>query len=509
LYLGIRFSEGKISLFSEDKNHPQNYNFNIPLQAILHFFPDSESQIFAQSMSQLVIPSQMKLPNLSAQIANGSLVGNNYSLEEILSSYLVAKRIIPLLPFQIEGVNFLLKNKRVLLADDMGLGKTIQALGAISKLISDGEITRTLIICPRSLVFNWYQEIKKWIPHITATAVMPSGSAAESVWKSRTGRSQIIITSYEQLRLGPQNLAGQAQLVVCDEAHKLRNHDSQLSKSFRTLKPDYLWFLTGTPVERDAVDFSTLFSLLLPRQFSIEDSKLGLELLKMRAQPFFLRRRKSDVLTELPPMIEKKEYIELLPSQRKEYLNILRSREDSILVKFSKLRRVCDISSEDGASSKLDRVMDLLEEIHLLGEKAVIFSFWRKPLFKLGEMIVDAGIGNLDYLVSEMSLSERDQAVTNFKINSDFLLASGKIAAEGLTLTEATHAIFINRWWNPSANEQARDRIRRIGQTKTTYMYEFIAIDTVEERMEEILEDKEATTEDLVNAMATYLQVKS
>ena len=479
--------------------------FNKALPNILKYYPEHQHQLALEKKLVLQIPQLTRLPSLEAQISNGSVVGKNFSIEDLISSYFGTHSQLPLLPFQVYGVDWLSSRDRAMLADDMGLGKTFQALAGISKMILEGEVTRILIICPRSLVFTWYAEIKKWTPYLSATAVIPSGNAAESVWKSRTGKSQIIITSYEQLRTNSNYMIEQAQLVVCDEAHKLRNRSSNLSQSFRNLSPQKVWFLTGTPVERDSEDFATLFSLLLPKIFTPSDHKLGIDILKSRAKPYLLRRRKSEVLKELPPMLERQEFLELSTEQARSYREMLSDSETSTLVKFGKLRHICDLDPVTGNSTKLDRIQELLEEISNLGEKAVVFSYWRKPLTALSEILEKKSPGSTQLLTSEMDLVQRDLAIHNFKNRNVTLLASAKIASEGLTLVEANHAIFINRWWNPSSNEQARDRIRRLGQQRTTYMYSFTTIDTIEEKLDEILNRKEITNEDLVNAMSMYL----
>ena len=475
------------------------------LPSILRYYPEQEIQLASRNELVLQVPKLTRLPSLEAQISNGSIVGKNFSIEDLISCYFVNHAQLPLLPFQVYGVDWLSSRDRAMLADDMGLGKTFQALAGISKLIREGEITRILIICPRSLVFTWYAEIKKWTPYLSATAVIPSGNAAESVWKSRTGKAQIIITSYEQLRTNSNFMSEQAQLVVCDEAHKLRNRSSNLSQSFRNLSPQKVWFLTGTPMERDSEDFATLFSLLLPKIFTPSDYKLGIDILKSRAKPYLLRRRKSEVLTELPPMLERKEFLELSNEQLRSYRTVLSDSETSTLVKFGKLRHICDLDPVTGKSTKLDRIQELLEEISNLGEKAVVFSYWRKPLTALSGILEKKTPGSTQLLTSEMDLVQREAAINTFKTKNVTLLASAKIASEGLTLVEANHAIFINRWWNPSSNEQARDRIRRLGQQRTTYMYSFTTIDTIEEKLDEILDRKEITNEDLVNAMSIFL----
>ena len=204
-------------------------------------------------------------------------------------------------------------------------------------------------------------------------------------------------------------------------------------------------------------------------------------------------------------MLERQEFLELSKEQARSYREMLSDSETSTLVKFGKLRHICDLDPVTGNSTKLDRIQELLEEISNLGEKAVVFSYWRKPLTALSEILEKKSPGSTQLLTSEMDLVQRDLAIHNFKNRNVTLLASAKIASEGLTLVEANHAIFINRWWNPSSNEQARDRIRRLGQQRTTYMYSFTTIDTIEEKLDEILNRKEITNEDLVNAMSMYL----
>jgi SNF2 family DNA or RNA helicase len=476
--------------------------FKKALPGIIRFFPEYEARLSLEEVLSLQVPISTTLPSLDAQISNGAVVGKNFAFEDLISSYFVEHIELPLLPFQSFGVDWLFSKDRALLADDMGLGKTFQALAAISKVIFAGDITRVLVICPRSLVFTWYSEIRKWTPYLSATAVIPAGNAAKSVWSSRTGKAQIIITSYEQLRANSAHMVDQAELVICDEAHKLRNRSSNLSQSFRMLKPKKVWFLSGTPVERDSEDFATLFSLLLPKIFTPADHKLGVDILKMRAKPYLLRRRKEEVLNELPPMIERQEFLELSKEQRHSYNAVISESNTPILVKFGKLRHICDLDPTTNASTKLERISEILDEILNLGEKAVVFSYWRKPLTALSAALEQKKVGSTQMLTSEMGLVARETAIKNFKENNVILLASAKIASEGLTLVEANHAIFINRWWNPSSNEQARDRIRRLGQQRTTYMYAFTTIDTIEEKLDLILDKKEITTEDLVNAMS-------
>jgi SNF2 family DNA or RNA helicase len=153
-----------------------------------------------------------------------------------------------------------------------------------------------------------------------------------------------------------------------------------------------------------------------------------------------------------------------------------------------------------GESSKIDRIIDLVRQITSLNERCVIFSFWKAPLLRLAEVMNENNLP-LQLLTADMTLPERQQAVEKFRNGSGSLLASGRIASEGLTLIEANHAIFLNRWWNPSANSQAEDRIRRIGQTRKTEVYTFTMSNSVESVIDRILQDKESTINTLIELL--------
>ena len=176
---------------------------------------------------------------------------------------------------------------------------------------------------------------------------------------------------------------------------------------------------------------------------------------------------------------------------------------------FNELRAICDVDPSTGESSKLDRVVELLGDIESAGEKAVVFSYVLEPLRTLVKRLSSNGaeIGYVT-LTGDLSLEERNAAIERFKTDQGCtaLLASTRVASEGLTLTEANHVIFINRWWNPSANAQARDRVVRIGQERTVRVKTFICQDTVEDRLEAMLDTKKLTFNQLVEALATTTQ---
>ena len=298
----------------------------------------------------------------------------------------------PLRPFQELGVQWLVNHQVGILADDMGLGKTAQALRALEKLLEKGTIKSALIICPKSLLANWEIECERWVPDLTVVRSTPFKEESDEVWSAIINRSHIIITSYDQLRLLPKSLAAaQIDLVIADEAHKLRRSQAKLVKSFRLMNTERIWALTGTPIERDEVDLATLLSLLEPTRFSAKSAAVESEGLRARARPYLLRRLKKDVLDELPDVIESKELVELTPQQQRSYTSArsqsLPKNVGALLQKFNLMRSICDLDPKTEASAKLDRIVEILNAIKEAGEKAVVFSYLLQPLNVLAKRL--------------------------------------------------------------------------------------------------------------------------
>jgi SNF2 family DNA or RNA helicase len=407
--------------------------------------------------------------------------------------------------YQRQGVAWLLNNQRGILADDMGLGKTYQAISAARRLIRAGRINWGLIVVPKSLANNWLDEFNKWAPELKVTVVKRSDINDDGGWFKIIGSNHLVITTYESLRGDINKILNQPpDLIIADEAHRLRKRDSLTFQSFRKIQSKYLWALTGTPIERSAEDLVVLMSLIEPRQFSMNDLALHRSSLQARARPFFLRRMKKEVLSQLPPVIERIEIIDLSDEQRKTYDRTLRSSSYvNHLAQFGKLREICDYDEISGESSKIDRILEIVGDISDAKEKVVIFSYTLSPLNILADKLRVHNV-NFGMILGELSVEERKTVIDEFKQNPDVvvLLASTKVAAEGLNLTEANNVIFVNKWWNPSSNMQARDRIVRIGQQKIVQVVSFKAKNTLEEILERILIDKQKTFDQVISALS-------
>ena len=437
--------------------------------------------------------------------------GPHCAAEQILPLLLPRKVEDSLYPYQRSGVAWLLRRNRALLGDDMGLGKTAQALAAVRRLIRWGMIAWALVVVPRTLIANWRAEAKLWAPELTIATALTLGPQREARWSRLVRRAHLLLTSYEQLRNPAEALSRNLpELIIADEAHRLRNLGARSTQGFSSLNVKRFWALTGTPVERDAEDLAVLLSLLDPMRFSADDKSLPTISLRAQVRPYLLRRRKQSVLRELPNTVEINEILELTSKQRVAYNQAILNHAQSsakggFLPLFNRLRMLCDVDPSSGSSSKLDRVVELVADIATLGEKAVVFSYVIEPLSWLRRRLSKklSLIGN-ELLTGSMSLDERALALKRFRSDPacNLLLASTRVASEGLTLTEANHVIFINRWWNPSSNAQARDRVMRIGQSKKVSVVSFTCRETVEERLDGLLKEKALTFDELIEALS-------
>ena len=433
------------------------------------------------------------------------------SVEELISPLVFdSNGQAPLRPFQELGVEWLTEHRIGILADDMGLGKSAQALRAVEKLVDDAVIRSALIVCPKSLLANWEAECERWVPRLTVVRSVPNREESDRVWSAVLGRAHIIVTSYEQLRPLPSPLKSEhVDLVIADEAHRLRRSQAKLVREFRLMSAERMWALTGTPMERHPVDLATLLSLLEPTRFSAKTSNVDLGL-RALAEPYLLRRLKADVLRELPEVIDTTETIELTPRQQRAYSKArsqpLPKEVGEVLQRLTILRSICDADPVSGASAKIDRVVEILQAVQDAGEKAVVFSYTLRPLeILLDRMTRERPPLGAATLTGKLTTAERTRSIQRFKSDDGVvaLLCSSRVGGEGLTLTEANHVVFINEWWNPSANAQARDRVVRMGQERVVHVHRFRCQGTIEGVLDQILTRKSEAFANIVDALAS------
>ena len=417
-----------------------------------------------------------------------------------------------LYPFQREGVDWLVSRTEGILADDMGLGKTVQVIAAMRLLFNRAELRTALVVCPKSLIAIWERELSHWAPELSVAVLTPPARIRDDAWMSVAGRRHVLLTNYEQLRDPPEVLKQTPpDLVVADEAHRLRNYEARITYGCFQLEPNRYWALTGTPLERDAEDLATLLSLVAPKSFAPADAKaLHPSSLSAIARPYVLRRRKKDVLDDLPDVLDTTETLELSNAQARAYrAAIMQFRRTGSpgdeLALLIRLQALCDIEPDSRESCKVERILYTIGQIRDHGEKAVVFSHRLEPLRELRhQMLKRWGAQAAILLVGEMESDERDHAVSQFRSDdrSLALLASSRVGGEGFTLTEANHVFLLNQWWNPSANDQARDRVVRIGQHRKVRVYRFCCRGTIEEMLEKILISKRKLFDDVVERLA-------
>jgi len=463
----------------------------------------------------VVIDVPKELPRVQSRRRNLRLL-DDYRNARMPSKIAIRPLLLPEPPvdylreFQARGVSWLLAHKRAILADDMGLGKTVQAISALRLLIARGQVKSVLVVCPKSLLRTWEYEIGRWAPELWTICLAPPARLKEQAWALIADRCHVCVTNYEQMRNPPLILKSRTpDLLIADEAHRLRGPNTQTVQGLRLVSSEWLWALTGTPIERDVDDLATLLSFIEPHRFSARDAQVGVASLRAQSRRYVLRRLKTDVLSELPAVILSKEPLELSPSQRKEYDHI-RSKpwprgSGESLKRINELRSLCDYDPATGNSSKIDRIIEILQDVSRAGEKAVVFSYLIKPLELLEKRLLEVvPDSTVQILVGSLDAQGRAVTVDAFRKTPGFavLLCSSRVGGEGLTLTEANHVIFVNEWWNPSANSQARDRLVRIGQKRVVYVRSFRCNDTIEELLEEILAKKTDLFTQVVDALS-------
>lgn len=411
----------------------------------------------------------------------------------------------PFKEHQLSGVKWLCGRKVAILADDMGLGKTLQAIAALEGLQRSGEIENALIVCPKSLIGTWEAEISLWAPRLCTVAMYSSITSRE--WRIAAEQCHVAITNYEAIR-SSSPAVGAFDLVIFDEIHKLKNPKSQNYSAAYQLMPRFAWGLSGTPLENNAGDLSAVLHLLDRKRISPTDRRLPVASLRSLASNYVMRRNKAVISRELPAVIEKTELLPLTPDQKRAYDQARRGGTictvGAWIAVFNKLRDICDYDPRTRESSKIDRAVVIVNAVRELGEKVVVFSWKLEPLRLLHRKLSEQhGADSIVMLTGQTESTKRSTIVKSFQTHQKpfVMLCSIRATAEGLTLTAANHVLFLNEWWNPAVNAQARDRVNRIGQNRTVYVYRLRTQGTVESRLGDLLKHKSMLFDRIVNQL--------
>jgi superfamily II DNA or RNA helicase len=445
--------------------------------------------------------------------------------------------------YQREGLGWLAFLERMgiggCLADDMGLGKTIQVLAMLvrrQQVLRDSGLAHrpSLVVVPKSLVFNWLDEARKFAPQLRV--VNHTGNTREEA-SSNLAEHDIVLTTYGTLRRDVvRHREIEFDYVVLDEAQSIKNAASQAAKACRLLRARHRLAVTGTPVENHIGELWSIFEFLNPGQLGTA-SRLkrflaagrggtSSEVISRAVRPYLLRRTKAQVLSDLPEKTEQTIFCELGGEQRKAYdelrehyrqelagkitrMGIGRSRI-AVLEALLRLRQTAchqglvDPARIDEPSAKLDLLSEQLEEVLDEGHKVLVFSQFTSFLAILRRRL-DAR--QLPYEYLDGKTTDRQSRVVRFQEDPDcrLFLVSLKAGGQGLNLTAADYIYILDPWWNPAVEAQAIDRAHRIGQTRRVFAYRLIAKDTVEEKIVSLQDRKRDLADSIVRADESML----
>jgi superfamily II DNA or RNA helicase len=404
-----------------------------------------------------------------------------------------------------------------LLADDMGLGKTVQTICALRG--------RTLVVCPKSVVYNWVDEIERFRPNLRI-------STYHGAKRELDPTADVTLTTYAVLRLDADRLAKEPwDVVVLDEAQAIKNETSQTARAAFTLRGAFRVALSGTPVENRLEELWSVMHFtnpgLLGGRSSFQERYVGpiangdaeaAARLRAKIRPFVLRRLKREVLPELPPRTEAVLHVELDEAERSVYDAVRAAAQKEVADQFAhggmlaaleallRLRQAASHSAlvpgqKAETSSKIERLLEALTEAAADGHKALVFSQWTTLLDLVEPHLRSAGIA-----FTRLDGSTRDRASVVSLFQGDdgppVMLVSLKAGGTGLNLTAADHVFLLDPWWNPAVEDQAADRAHRIGQERPVMVYRMVAKDTVEERILALKERKRNLAEAALSGAA-------
>lgn len=419
----------------------------------------------------------------------------------------------PLFPYQRTGIRALLANAELLLADEMGLGKTIQAIGALRCLFASGESRAALVVAPAGLVLQWRREIKAWAPELRLLTVIGSAAARPFMWRAE---AHIFVASYETVRadLAPcAPLRRKWDIVVIDEAQKIKNPESEISRAVKQLPRLRSWALTGTPLENRLDDLISILDFVAPGRFDPSAFARGLRRLLGEVQ---LRRRKADVLLDLPPKLSVEIPVYLEDRQRAAYERAEREgimrlvalgvelRITHVLELILRLKQICNFCPETGASAKLADLRERVAQVVGNGERALVFSQFSSETFGVKRLANELTQFRPLVISGDLKPQERADVIARFERDhsAKLLLLSLRAGGVGLNLTAASYVFHFDRWWNPAVESQADDRVHRIGQVRPVHVYSYLSVATVEERVAAILAEKRQLFADVVDGVS-------
>lgn len=431
------------------------------------------------------------------------------------------------------------------LADDMGLGKTIQWIAYVLRVKEmEPASGASLLICPTSLIGNWQRELERFAPDVRVYLHYGADRIRDERFAEEIRMADVVITTYTLALMDRELLWPIMWNSLClDEAQNIKNPYAKQSAAIRKLRAKHRIALTGTPMENHLTELWSIFDFVNPgylgtlAQFRrtyvnpIERSRDAewTKLVQRLVQPFLLRRLKRDpeIQLDLPDKNESKVYVPLTAEQASVYEQTLQTlfddldrldpmeRRGRVLTALTKLKQVCNhpslvlrdrVSGRDSTrSGKLTRLLEMLDELQSTGERSLIFTQYAETGKLLQEVLERNMKETVPFLHGSVPKAERDRMVQRFQDESlpaeerpRIFILSLKAGGTGLNLTAANHVFHYDRWWNPAVENQASDRAYRIGQTRNVQVYKLIALGTLEERIDDMIEQKQTLNEQVI-----------
>ena len=420
-----------------------------------------------------------------------------------------------------------------ILADEMGLGKSLQTICFIKQVILEKPEAKIMIVCPTSLVYNWKKEFDKFGSELKYVTVHDSKSKRLEVIND-FDKYNIFITSYGLIRNDNDEYEDKNfDVCIIDEAQAIKNYQAGMTREIRKIEALTKIALTGTPLKNSVMELWSIFDFIMPGylggvkkfrdNYGIHDvdgeSLTRLEDLNYLIKPFILRRKKNDVITDLPDKIENNIYLDLPIKQKKLYLSVLKDSEREfkeilategmnkarfkILQLLMKLRQICIdpnilFSNYDGEVIKMEKLLEVVNNFISDGHKILIFSSFKTVVDRVKSMFDESGISS--YMIAgDVKSKTRMDLVDKFNNDStNCFLITLKSGGTGLNLVGADVVIHLDIWWNPQVENQATDRAHRIGQTKKVTVIKFVTRGTIEERIIELQNKKKVLSDNLI-----------
>ncbi len=398
-------------------------------------------------------------------------------------------------PYQIQGIAFLMPRHAALLADEMGLGKTIQVIVSLRLLFHAGLIRRALVVCPKPLVVNWARELRTWAEDLPFEVIGGDTETRRATW--RVSNCPLKLVNYELLTRDAAEIADEQvhfDLVVLDEAQRIKSRDSKTAQAARAVHRDRSWAMTGTPIENRIDDLVNIFEFVDPGRIPPETPA---KMLPELTRDCILRRTKEEAAPDMPPRIYRDAYPELTPEQRDAYTlaeteGVVHLNElgDTLTVQHvfelvMRLKQICNFDPRTGKSAKLEQLHADLAEVADSGRKAIIFSQWVGPLETLAQALREF---NPLLYHGKVAHRDREPILNLFKRDPrrHILLMSYGTGSVGLNLQFTNYVFLFDRWWNPAVEDQAINRAHRLGQKEPVFITRFVTPNTIEGRIAEV-----------------------